>query len=323
MKKNYYELIEECNKYLEEYKSYTFDQKQASMNDIWNIINGISTSKEFRVIDLDEVSNLRDVCMELDCVLGLIYLDFSLAQNWYYNRNSIEYLQKDSVNYIPELIKRCLTPYITDGLTHQLNIGQRLFMRADDLGNEELSKNSRMVFTDVMHGTMWLESELKKLGISTKILEIACRDFTPEQLGFIYAQLSEFDRYESSFEEDAREELYQVMKTKSLEERKEFIRTICLLGYCNSSEGISAMMMDMFDICGSEGICHMMYDFMMDNGEHKYGISDNYFSSVLSQSREAAYLRKKDIAEGKEIKTVKRYMNGAYTSMQKKREAYY
>ena len=61
----------------------------------------------------------------------------------------------------------------------------------------------------------------------------------------------------------------------------------------------------------------MMYEFMMNNAELKYGISNNYFISLLSQSREAEYLRKKDIHENKEVKTVKQYMNKAYTKMQK------
>ena len=323
MIKKYYELIEQCNDYLEKYPQYTEIEKINSAYEIFSIINGISNSKEFRIINLDEVENLRDVCIELDCALGLIYLDFSLAQNWYYNRDSINYLQNGSTNYIPELIKRSLMPYVTQGLKHQLSINQRLFMKAEDLGNESLSRNSRMVFTDIIHGAMWLESELKKLGINTKILKEAVKDFTPEQLGFIYAQLSAFDRYESSFDEEAREELYQLMKNKDLGSKKEFIRTICLLGYANTAEGITAMMMDMYDICGSEGICHMMYEFMMNNGELKYGISNNYFISLLSQSREAEYLRKKDIHENKEVKTVKQYMNKAYTKMQTRKKGYY
>lgn len=323
MRKNYYELLEKCEHYLEEYPKYTKQEKLQSMNSIWNVINGITTSREFRIIDLDEVSNLRDVCMDLDSALGLIYLDFALAQKWYYNRDSIEYLQKDCTTYLPELIKRSLIPYVTEGLNHQLSINNRMFMKNDDLGNEVLSMNQRFVFTDIIHGAMWLESELKKLGINTNLLEIACRDFTPEQLGFIYAQLSDFDRYESSFDEDAREELYLLLKNKNLEDKKEFIKTICLLGYCNFAEGITAMMMDMFDICGSEGICHMMYSFMMNNGEFKYGISNNFLSTVLPQAREATYLRKRDIQEGQEIKTVKRYMNKAYTKIQKRTGVYY
>ena len=322
MRKKYYELIEQCNDYLEKYPKYTEIEKINSAYEIFSIINGISNSKEFRIINLDEVENLRDVCMELDCALGLIYLDFSLAQNYYYNRDSIEYLQNESTNYIPELIKRSLIPYITEGLTHQLNIGQRLFMKSDDLGNESLSKNKHMVFTNIIHGTMWLESELKKLGINTQILTEACQDFSPEQLGFIYAQLSAFVRYESSFDEEAREELYQVLKNRNLAEKKEFIRTICLLGYANTAEGITAMMMDMFDLCGNEGICHMMYDFMMDNGELKYGISNNYFTSLLSQSREAEYLRKNDQSQNQEVRTVKQYMNKAYAKIQEKRRKY-
>ena len=322
MRKKYYELIEQCNDYLEKYPKYTEIEKRNSAYEIFSIINGISNSKEFRIINLDEVENLRDVCMELDCALGLIYLDFSLAQNYYYNRDSIEYLQNESTNYIPELIKRSLIPYITEGLTHQLNIGQRLFMKSDDLGNESLSKNKHMVFTNIIHGTMWLESELKKLGINTQILTEASKDFSPEQLGFIYAQLSAFVRYESSFDEEAREELYQVLKNRNLAEKKEFIRTICLLGYANTAEGITAMMMDMFDICGNEGICHMMYDFMMDNGELKYGISNNYFTSLLSQSREAEYLRKNDQSQNQEVRTVKQYMNKAYAKIQEKRRKY-
>ena len=158
MRKKYYELIEQCNDYLEKYPQYTEIEKINSAYEIFSIINGISNSKEFRIINLDEVENLRDVCIELDCTLGLIYLDFSLAQNWYYNRDSINYLQNGSTNYIPELIKRSLMPYVTKGLKHQLSINQRLFMKAEDLGNESLSRNSRMVFTDIIHGAMWLES---------------------------------------------------------------------------------------------------------------------------------------------------------------------
>lgn len=323
MRKKYYELIEQCNDYLEKYPKYTEEEKRNSSYEIFSIINGISNSREFRIINLDEVENLRDVCIELDCTLGLIYLDFSLAQNWYYNRDSIEYLQKESTSYIPELIRRSLMPYVTEGLNHQLSINQRLFMKAEDLGNESLSRNSHMVFTDIIHGAMWLESELKRLGINTKILKEAAKDFTSEQLGFIYAQLSDFDRYESSYDEEAREELYQVMRNKNLDEKETFIRTICLLGYANTAEGITAMMMDMYDICGSEGICHMMYKFMMDNGELKYGISNNYFTSLLSQSREAEYLRKKDIHEGQEVKTVKQYMNKAYIKIQTRKQGYY
>lgn len=109
------------------------------------------------------------------------------------------------------------------------------------------------------------------------------------------------------------------MKSRGLDEKKEFIRTICLLGYCNTAEGISAMMMDMYDICGSEGICRMMYEFMMDNGEWKYGISDGYLHNMLPQAHGAYLLRKADETTGKKIKTVKQYMNDSFNNLVKRK----
>lgn len=177
MRKSYAELVKEKDKYLEEYPKYTSDEKLNSMNSILNIINSISTSPEFRVTDLEQVQNLRDTCIKLDCTLGLIYLDTILAKNWYYNRESLNILREDSEVYLPKLIKRSLKPYVTEGLEHQLGIGERLFMKHDDLGNEKLSRDIHSIFNDIIKGTMWLEVQLKELKINIALIRNACKDF--------------------------------------------------------------------------------------------------------------------------------------------------
>ena len=317
MRKKYTELCDECSGYLKEYSSYSSSLRLSSIYSIFNVIDGISKSREFLVTDMRSVLALRDVCMRLDSALGLIYLDFSLSDNWYYNRDSLNILREDANFNLGELIRRSLLPYVTEGLEYQLQIGERLFMKSDDLGSRELSENSRVVFKDIIHGAMFLESNLEKCGIDANLLYEACRDFSSEQIGFVYAQLTKFDDYDSSFDEDAREELYSILRQRSVDEKKKFIKTICLLGYCNSTSGISAMMMDMYDICGSEGICHMMYEFMMDDGERKYGICNNYLHNILPQVHGAYLLRKKDISEGREVKSVDRYMHDSYNNLVK------
>lgn len=322
MRKSCQELSKECKKYLSEYPNYTTSEKLQATYLIRNLINEFTKCNEFRIINMDHVRALRDVCMRLDCAFGLIYLDFSLNDNWYYNRESLNILKEDCEVYIPQLIKRNIKPYITEGLKYQLSIENRLFKKADNLGNQALSENHHAIFTDTIQGAMWLKHTIKKLGIEANPLKDACKDFSPEELGYVYAQLSDFNRYSSSFDEDAREEIYQVLRNKNITDKKEFIRTICLLGYCNTAEGIIAMMMDMFDICGTESICHMMYEFMIDDGEWKYGISDNYFRGLLKEAREAYNLRKQDIASSKDLKTVKQYMNDAFRNIEKRKSAY-
>lgn len=319
---NYGDCISKLSEYLVQYSGYTTDEKLSVMNDIICLIESISKSPAFKIIDLEQASSLRDACTKLDCALGLIHIDILLSENWRYNRASKTYLQEEAAVHIPELIKRSFLPYVTVGLTHQLSIGRRLSIRPDDLGNKYLSGNYHRVFTDIIDSAIWLESELKEVGIEAHLIKAACKDFTPEQIGFIYAQLADFDRDESSSDETAREELYQAMKDKNNEDKKAFIRTICLLGYCNTAEGIFAMMMDMFDVCGNEGICQMMYEFIADNGEWKYGISDNDLL-FIPQANEAYKLRKQDASEKKEPRTVKRYMNDAYANIQKRRGQYH
>lgn len=77
-------------------------------------------------------------------------------------------------------------------------------MKNDDLGNQVLTDNCRYVFTNIIHMTMWLESKLKELGIEADLFGKTVSGMSSQEIGFIYAQLADFERYESSFDEDAR-----------------------------------------------------------------------------------------------------------------------
>lgn len=109
---SYEDLLERCNKYLEEYSCYSEEEKISKMSEISNLLEEITRDKKFRISDANCIKDHSDRCQKLDSAMGTILLYLNLADNWYYNRDSKDILREAADEVIPEVIKKSLAPYL-------------------------------------------------------------------------------------------------------------------------------------------------------------------------------------------------------------------
>lgn len=311
-------LLEKCNEYRDKYCSFTELEKIDVDFTIFNLIQKVMGGNNFNFYDENVVKYFHDLIMNLENPHALIFFDHRIL-NANFNRANRDILIDDVNGNLVDLINKKMDLFINCGLTHQLEMDDRFLVKQYDLGNDILNCNCRHNIRDMIHSVLYLEDSLKRDGIEVNLLGKILNGLSVEQLAFIYAQLSSLEiGVESSFDIEGREEIYKIMNCHSNEDKIEFIKTVCLLGYCNNAEGISAMLMDMYKKDGSEVASRSLYSLMIGDNKRKYGLESDYVFLLLDYSNRANKIRGEEISSGVSVDTVSGYLNKAYKSFNHK-----
>lgn len=305
-------LLKKCNEYRDKYSSFTEMEKIDIDLIICNYLHKVMGGNNFSFCDEDIRIYFHDLIMDLENPHALIFLVHRVLNANLDISNRDVFVNGVNDNLV-NLLRKKMDPFLNCGLAYQLGLGDRFLVKQYELGNNILNCNCKHNIRDMLHNVLFYEDCLKIEGIESNILDNLFKKFSVEQLAFVYAQLSSLDiGVGSSFDVDGREAIYKAMNNHSLDDKIDFIKTICLFGYCNNSEGISAMLMDMYKNNGSEVASRSLYSLMIGDNKWKYGMESDYCFTLLDYSNRANIIRVEEVSRGEKLDNINGYLNKAY-----------
>ena len=308
--------MKKLEEYLIRYNSYSEVEKLDITGDIKNCFDIILKARYIKYFDREMINKIHNMILKLDCLDALVRLD-TIMLDKIYNFDYREILSEDISKNIVDLARKRLNLFITQGLEYQLTIKDDFLAKPFEYNNQVLNKYGKSIIKDTLRLLEWIEFCLKEINVEVNIVDKLYKDFTTEQLAFIYAQLEYYEFVNNSYFEhggtdryvgDANERVFEEMWKRSNSEKIRFMKTICELGYCNIGMGICAMLVDLYKTMDNVSICRMLRDVL----SFRKGVVikyDNEFDvrQYLDSSKYIKELRDEDIRNGNEIDIIYNY----------------
>lgn len=304
------QMFHKLSRYQESYNRLSDDDKLVYESEITGFIIRLLRDKNFPLKDISALDKIHDAIIDLDSVYGLIAFDTKLINDSYRSEYVNAMLRTDLNSTLAKMIIKKFSPFIKDGLNYQLRHKDRVRFDKNAFGDELLRESCDDIILGVIQSVANLESKFSIFGkLNTSIMKSVYSQLTSDQLGFIYARLASFDR-NPMFSSDlcAREEIYGVLANRSINDRIEFIKTICALPYCIKVEGICATLMSGKDVFESEELYHKFFSLSVREDASELGIDSTFANKMIDISRNAKTMIDEDLYAGRQIDSIVNYI---------------